>query len=213
MTTSCRVVVVDASPFVCRLVTSFVQSAPRLACVIGSASTRLSPWPSSANSPDVHLDLQMRSQRLEATDHARRATSVILVTGVSRDAAEITKEALPLGGRFPLKVCARRRHDPEILRQELVSKIRSAVDRRNGVPAAPRCRAAKLAPGKILGRRRAWSSSAPDRRAVASSRTLGVAARGVSHAIVVVQHMPPHHSEYSPNNSTNRLACAVRGGG
>ncbi len=131
MSDGVRVVVADDSSFVCRLVTSYLQSVPDIR-VVGTA-------PNGAQAlkmvkklrPDVlTLDLEMPEmngvQTLEAIMYDC-PTPVVLVSGVSRRAAEITLRALDMGAvDFILKYTPGVDTDPEALRQEIIAKVRAA---------------------------------------------------------------------------------------
>jgi two-component system chemotaxis response regulator CheB len=127
-----RVVVVDDSPAVCRLLASHLLSAGGLE-VVGTAYDgeqavalvqRLRPQV-------VTLDLQMPGAGgLAALEGIMRdcPTAVLVVSGVSRRAAEVTLQALELGAvDFILKYTPGSATDPEALRREVVTKVRLAA--------------------------------------------------------------------------------------
>ncbi|CAG0941156.1 partial Protein-glutamate methylesterase/protein-glutamine glutaminase, partial [Anaerolineae bacterium] len=122
MTEPVRVVVVDDSPFICRLMTSHLQSAPDLK-VVGSALNGLQALALINDlRPDViTLDLEMPelngAQTLEAIMYDC-PTPVVLVSGVSRHAAQVTLRALEMGAvDFILKYTPGVDTDPDALRQ------------------------------------------------------------------------------------------------
>lgn len=131
MTEPVRVVVVDDSPFICRLMTSHLQSAPDIK-VVGTALNGLEALAlMNELHPDViTLDLEMPemngAQTLEAIMHDC-PTPVVLVSGVSRHAAQVTLHALEMGAvDFILKYTPGVDTDPDALRQEIIAKVRAA---------------------------------------------------------------------------------------
>jgi two-component system chemotaxis response regulator CheB len=126
-----RVVVADDSPFVCRLLTWYLQSSSDVE-VVGTALNGLRAVELVRDlAPDaVTLDLEMPELNgLEALEQIMLdcPTPVIMVSGVSRRAAAITLQALDLGAvDFVLKYTPGVDTDPESLRQEIVAKVRAA---------------------------------------------------------------------------------------
>jgi two-component system chemotaxis response regulator CheB len=126
-----RVVVADDSPFVCRLLTSYLQSSPDLQ-VVGTAlnGARAVDLVKDLGPDAVTLDVEMPGMNgLEALEQImlERPTPAIMVSGVSRRAAAITLQALDLGAvDFVLKYTPGVDTDPEALCQEIVAKVRAA---------------------------------------------------------------------------------------
>lgn len=126
-----RVLVVDDSPFVCRLLASHFESA-RGFTVAGSAFDGQSAVDMVEElQPDlVTLDLEMPGMNgLEALEviMSRRPTPVILISGISRRAADMTMQALDIGAvDFILKYTPGVNIDPEALRREIIAKARAA---------------------------------------------------------------------------------------
>jgi two-component system chemotaxis response regulator CheB len=131
MTGPIRVVVADDSPFVCRLLTSYLQSSPDFQ-VVGTAlnGSRAVELVKELRPDTVTLDLEMPEMNgLEALEHIMYdcPTPVVLVSGVSRRAAAITLQALDLGAvDFILKYIPGLDTNPEALRQEIMAKVRAA---------------------------------------------------------------------------------------
>ena len=131
MTVPIRVVVADDSPFVCRLMTSYLQSSPDLQ-VVGTVLDGAQAVESVAElRPDVvTLDLEMpEMDGLEALGHIMREcpTPVVLVSGVSHQAAVTTLRAIDMGAvDFILKYTPSVDTNPEFLRQEIIAKVRAA---------------------------------------------------------------------------------------
>lgn len=126
-----RVVVVDDSPFVCRLITSYLQSAPDLH-VVGTALNGMRAVELVQRlAPDViTLDLEMPGLGgLDVLQRIMRATPtpVIIISGVSRKAAATTLRALDLGAvGFVLKYTPGADIDPAALRHEIIATVRAA---------------------------------------------------------------------------------------
>ena len=131
MTGPIHVVVADDSPFVCRLLTSYLQSSPDFQ-VVGTAlnGARAVELVKELRPDAVTLDLEMPEMNgLEALEHIMHdcPTPVVLVSGVSRRAASITLQALDMGAvDFVLKYTPGVHTNPEALRQEIMAKVRTA---------------------------------------------------------------------------------------
>jgi two-component system chemotaxis response regulator CheB len=132
MSAAIRVVVVDDSPAVCRLLASHLRSAGG-ARVVGTAHDggQAVALVRSLRPQVVTLDLQMPGAGgLAALQEIMRdcPTAVLVVSGVSRRAAEVTLQALELGAvDFILKYTPGSATDPEALRREVVAKVRLAA--------------------------------------------------------------------------------------
>jgi two-component system chemotaxis response regulator CheB len=132
MSEAIRVLVVDDSPFVCRLLSSHLQSSPGIE-VAGTAM----------NGPEalklarelrpgvVTLDVEMPGMSgIEVLQRLMHECPlpVILVTGGSRKAADLTLKALRLGALdYVFKYTPGVNTNPEVLRREIVSKVRTAA--------------------------------------------------------------------------------------
>ena len=127
-----RVLVVDDSPFVCRLLTSHLQSSSEFE-VVGTALNGLRAIELVAElRPDVvTLDLEMpKIDGLAALQQIMMShpTPVVMISGVSREAALITLQALEVGAvDFILKYTPGVDTEPEALRLEILSKVRAAA--------------------------------------------------------------------------------------
>jgi two-component system chemotaxis response regulator CheB len=125
-------VVVDDSPFVCRLLAKQLDSTSDLS-VTGMAFDGASGLELiRAVRPDVvTLDLDMPGMNgLEALDRLMEEspTPVVVLTGVSRRAAAVTKEAMKRGAvDFIFKFIPGPGLDPETLRREIIAKVRAAA--------------------------------------------------------------------------------------
>jgi two-component system chemotaxis response regulator CheB len=131
MTRLIRIVVADDSPFVCRLLTSYLQSSSDFQ-VVGTAlnGARAVELVKELRPDAVTLDLEMPEMNgLEALEHImyEYPTPVVLISGVSRRAAAITLQALDMGAvDFILKYTPGVNTNPEALRQEIMAKVRVA---------------------------------------------------------------------------------------
>src|SRR5262249_19246444 len=127
MSDTVRVLVVDDSPFTCRLIASYLGAEPGVK-VVGTAHdgpTALERVRELA--PDVvTLDLEMPGMHgLAVLDRVMHdhPTPVVLLSGVSRRAAAVTLEALDRGAvDFVLKYSPHAPAEPEALRREVVAK-------------------------------------------------------------------------------------------
>src|SRR5262245_23645339 len=98
MTETVRVLIVDDSPFVCRLLAQYVRAAPQLSVAgtahDGESALRLA----AAVRPDViALDLEMPGMNgLEVLRRlmSEQPTPVVVVTGANRRGAQMTQTAL-----------------------------------------------------------------------------------------------------------------------
>jgi two-component system chemotaxis response regulator CheB len=132
MTDELRVVVADDSPIVCRLLKDYLEAVPGIE-VAGMA----------CNGPDtvemvrklrpnvLTLDIEMPEMdglRVLERIMTECPTPVILISGVSREAATIVIRAIDLGAvDFVLKYTPGTDADPGVLREEIVAKVRAAA--------------------------------------------------------------------------------------
>jgi two-component system, chemotaxis family, protein-glutamate methylesterase/glutaminase len=127
-----RVLIVDDSPFVCRLLASHLRSAGDIEVVGNALSGERAVELVEHLRPDVvTLDLEMPGiGGLEALNRiiTNRPTPVVLMSGLSRKAAETTVAALDLGAvDFIPKYTPGQDTDPEALKQLLIGKVRLAA--------------------------------------------------------------------------------------
>ncbi len=125
------VVVADSSPFVCRLLKNYLESAPDIR-VIGSAHQgRQLVEMVEAERPDVvTLGLEMPDMSglaaLQATQQIR-FTPAIIISGANMHAAAMTLEAMNHGAvDFVFKFTPGTTVDPDYLRREIINKVRVA---------------------------------------------------------------------------------------
>jgi two-component system chemotaxis response regulator CheB len=126
-----RVVVADDSPFVCHLLTAYLESSSDIQVIATALNGVAAVEQAQALRPDaITLDLDMPDmdglQTLEQIMHDC-PTPVIMVSGVSQQAATVTLKALEMGAvDFILKYTPGADTDPELLRQEIIAKVRAA---------------------------------------------------------------------------------------
>ena len=125
------VVVADSSPFVCRLLKSYLESAPDIR-VIGAVHKghQLVEIVETARPDVVTLGLEMPDMNglavLKATQQIR-FTPAIIISGANIHAAAMTLEAMNHGAiDFVCKFTPGTAVDPEYLRQEIINKVRVA---------------------------------------------------------------------------------------
>ncbi|HTS60462.1 MAG TPA: chemotaxis-specific protein-glutamate methyltransferase CheB [Candidatus Acidoferrales bacterium] len=131
MSQKTRVLVADDSPFVCRLLTSYLQSAAEFEVVGTAFDGQEALAKAKALRPDaLTLDLEMPGMDgLEALAQIMREcpTPVVAVSGVSGRAAARTLQALDLGAvDFVLKYAVGANIHPAELCREVLAKVRAA---------------------------------------------------------------------------------------
>jgi len=218
-----RVLVVDDSPFVCRLVTGYFSAEPDMEVVASAHSGREAIEKTRTLRPDVvTLDLEMPGTGgLAALESIMQEcpTPVVALSGVSGGAARQTLQALELGAvDFVLKFTPGVRLSPEQIRREVVAKVRSAAHtrvvrlrRRQELPGLPTVRPVQRPP--------APSTPLP-------AGTTGVVIIGAStggplavrdlvtqlpanfrYCVIIWQHMPPGFTSVLASQLDN--CCAV----
>jgi two-component system chemotaxis response regulator CheB len=198
-----RVVVVDDSPFVCRLLTSRLEASPDIAVVASANDGERAVALVHELRPDVvTLDLQMDGMSgLDALDRIVREmpTPVIVVSGLSREAADAALQAVRLGAvDFVLKYTPGADTDPETLGREITSKVRAAsrvkVIRARGSSGLLARKAAPSAPTPRRGAPPTGMSvvviGASTGGPVALRELLSNLPADFPAAVVVVQHIP-----------------------
>lgn len=133
MTDKTRVLIIDDSPFVCRLLTSHLQSASDVV-VVGTALNGERGIKLAAElKPDViTLDLEMPGltglETLEQIMHDN-PTPTVVISGVSRRSARLSLAAINSGAvDFVLKYTPGTDLEPDALRQEIVAKVKAAAN-------------------------------------------------------------------------------------
>jgi two-component system, chemotaxis family, protein-glutamate methylesterase/glutaminase len=213
MSQAIRVLVVDDSPFVCRLLTSYIEAAPDLR-VAGTAQNGMRALAMIKRlQPDVvTLDLEMpEMDGITTLDHIMHECPipVVMLSGISRHAAMLTLEAINMGAvDFILKYTPGVDTDPQVLQRVILAKVRAAAHIRVvrsvrlrqvcGSAVVPLTQTAKTAP--VLKMRPLSQLSPLVQRVVvigastggptALRELLGDLPANFPAAIVVVQHMP-----------------------
>lgn len=127
-----RVAIIDDSPSVRRLLTAYLQQAHGVLVVgaVGDADEALELVADSL--PDV-ITLGVEMPKMKGTELlgllqlASPKSAVVMVSGVSRRAAEMTLEALHQGAvAFHLKFTPDAPIEPEVWERELLAKVRAA---------------------------------------------------------------------------------------
>ena len=128
-----RVLIADDSPFVCRLLGSYFGSAPGFEVVGTALNGRRALALVKQYRPDV-VTMDMEMPELGGLEAVSRIihecpTPIVVISGVSGKAAAITLQALGLGAvDFVLKYMPGRNTDPDVLRQEILAKVRAAAN-------------------------------------------------------------------------------------
>jgi two-component system chemotaxis response regulator CheB len=199
-----RVLVADDSPFVCRLLTSYLHSAEDFEVVGTAFDGKQALDRVKALRPDaVTLDLEMpEMDGLETLTHIMREcpTPAVAISGVSGRAATRTLQALDLGAvDFVLKYAPGVNIRPADLCREILDKVR----------AASQIRVVRSLGARAASSYAAGSAAQQDHRAPDSETGVGVIVIGASTGgplalrellsrlppdigagIIVVQHMP-----------------------
>ncbi len=129
--TPIRVLVVDDSPFVCNLLATYLQAAADLEVIATAFSGESALVLVQKLKPDaLTLDLglpDMNGLIVLEQIMLKQPTPIIVISGVSKHAAFITLQALKLGAiDFVLKYTPGVNTNPDILRQDIISKVRAA---------------------------------------------------------------------------------------
>jgi two-component system, chemotaxis family, protein-glutamate methylesterase/glutaminase len=224
MSTSIRVVVADESPFVCRLLTTHLHSSPDIQ-VVGTARTgpRALELVKSLRPAAATLAMEMPGMNgLQTLERIMQEcpTPVILVTGVSREAARVTLRALELGAvDFVLKYTPGADTNPDTLRRRIVSTVRTAagvkvirllggprrsVEATNPVVAVPagEPRPRRLREVVVIGA----STGGP----VALRELLSRLPADFVGAVLVVQHLPASFTGVFAEQLTRQVALPVK---
>jgi two-component system chemotaxis response regulator CheB len=131
-----RVAIADDSPFTCRLLASYIEAGGDCQ-VVGMAHDARGTLDLLRQTPDVlTLDLQMPGN--EGLDLLKAitdtpSTAVVVISGVTRQAAATTLRALELGAvDFILKYTPGAPISRASLRKEIISKVKIAASARHG---------------------------------------------------------------------------------
>ena len=132
ITESIRVVVADDSPAICRLLRQYLESDPAVKVVKTVQNGKNAMKAVQDLRPDVlTLDLNMPVLNgFETLKHimAEHPIAVVLISGVSKEAAQITQHGLELGAvDFILKYEPGLTISPDSLRREIIAKVKAAA--------------------------------------------------------------------------------------
>ncbi|MBL8175758.1 MAG: chemotaxis-specific protein-glutamate methyltransferase CheB [Bryobacterales bacterium] len=222
-----RVLVVDDSPFVCRLVSGYFSAEPDMEVIGNAHSGREAIDKTRTLRPDVvTLDLEMPGTGgLAALESIMQEcpTPVVALSGVSGGAARQTLQALELGAvDFVLKFTPGVRLSPEQIRREVIAKVRSAAHTR-----VVRLRRRQELPGLATASRPI--ERAPALAATLADGTTGLVIIGAStggplavrdlvtqlpanfrYCVIIVQHMPAGFTSVLATQLDNCCALPVR---
>jgi two-component system chemotaxis response regulator CheB len=226
---SIRVLVVDDSPFVCRLLTAWLESSPGIQVVASARDGAQALELSAALKPDViTLDLEMPGMKgLQTLERLMQQslTPVIVISGVSRKSAAMTLEALEQGAvDFILKYTPGLATDPDRLRHEIIAKVMMAASA--GKHPAPRptikpaIREQKLLRALRLNQASATPQPVPSEGVVVIGAATGgpVALRQLiaelpddfPSALLIIQHLPPTFTGIFAEQLNHQVSLNVR---
>jgi len=127
-----RVVVADDSPFICRLLTQYLESDPLVKVVATVQNGKDALEAVRDLKPDV-LTLDLNMPVLNGFGALKKImveypTSVVLISGVSKEAAQMTRYGLELGAvDYILKYIPGKTVPPDWLQSEIISKVKAAA--------------------------------------------------------------------------------------
>ncbi|MCA9967719.1 MAG: chemotaxis-specific protein-glutamate methyltransferase CheB [Anaerolineales bacterium] len=127
-----RVLIIDDSPFICRLLANYLESAADVT-VVGTANDGVTGLAQIRQlRPDVvTLDVEMpQMDGLATLEHIMHdmPVPVLMISGISRRSARLSLRAMELGAvDFTLKYTPQSDTNPETLRKEILAKVRAAA--------------------------------------------------------------------------------------
>ncbi len=192
-----RVVVADDSPFTCNLLASYIEEGGECEVVGVAHDARSTLQMVQAAAPDVlTLDLQMPGGN--GLDLLRQIAtgppvSVVVISGVTRQAAATTLHALELGAvDFVLKFTPGAPVSRTSLKREIVSKVKMAAAARRIGPQATATPApplpAEAAPRAIP--RRTFQPPAVSAGTTAGALIIGASTGGPRAICQLLEHLP-----------------------
>jgi len=216
-----NVLVVDDSPFVCRLLTAHLNSSPGLRAIGTAHDGRQALERARQLRPQViTLDLDMPGANgLQVLEQIMQLapTPVVLVSGVSRRAADATVQALERGAvDFILKFIPGTATNPVAWRQDLIDKVRIAAqvkvirslgrsserDEPAAVPPSPQRTPHTPHGVVVIGA----STGGP----IALRELLGGLPADFAAAVIVVQHMPASFTRALAEQLDRQIALPVK---
>jgi two-component system chemotaxis response regulator CheB len=202
-----QVVVADDSPFICRLLSRYLESDPGIRVVAIAHNGKEAVDYVRNLRPDV-LTLDLNMPVLNGIDALQMImsdfpTAVVLISGITRSAADMTHKGLEMGAvDFIFKFTPESSIPPELLRREIIAKVRSA-SKVKVIRSIPPLRMRKSdrtgeavkntdkSPGASL-----WNFSrlvvigASTGGPLALKELLSALNKGFTSTVVIVQHMP-----------------------
>lgn len=132
MANKIRVLIADDSRFICNLLAKYLQSDPEIEVVaIAENGKQVLEMVKSVHPDVITLDLEMPVMNgLEAIDKimTENPTPTIVITGVSKQEAKTTLEAINLGAiDFVFKYVPGSNLNPEALFREIIIKVKAAA--------------------------------------------------------------------------------------
>lgn len=126
-----RVVVADDSPFICRLLTQYLDSDPEIRVIKTVLNGKEAIEAVKELKPDVlTLDVNMpilNGMAAVKQIMAQCPTSVVMITGATKESAKLTSEALSVGAvDFIFKYSPDTAIPPDALRRDIISKVKAA---------------------------------------------------------------------------------------
>ena len=233
-----RVAIIDDSPFICRLLSSYLAPSDGFE-VVGTAlnGARALDLVEKLKPDVVTLDIQMPvMDGLESLEHIMRdfPAPVVMISGVGKKAAQITLAALEAGAvDFVLKCPPESNVDADALKNEIISKVRSAstVKVIRSLPASVSSAQLAILPSKKAASKIARRARRETARQKPTKNLLeyGVVVIGAStggpvalrellsslpvdfpSAIVIVQHIPENFTEVLAVQLNNHVSIEVR---
>ena len=227
-----RVVVADDSPFICRLLTQYLESDPLVKVVATVQNGKDALEAVRDLKPDV-LTLDLNMPVLNGFGALKKImveypTSVVLISGVSKKAARITKYCLELGAvDYILKYVPEKSVPPDCLQREIVSKVKAAAMVK---AIRPNLSAYKTSNNKTMPDKKPAPPNSCAAKASASNRkhseliVIGASTGGPLAIkelllflssdfflpIVIVQHMPDRFTEILANQLNQQFSFCVR---
>lgn len=188
-------IVADDSPFICKLLTHYLESEADIKVIKTVNNGKEALRSCCILHPDV-LTLDLNMPVLNGIDTLRDVmteapTAVILISGISKQAAVMTQQGISLGAvDFVLKYSPDGPLSPLALKLEILSKVKAAAKVKviRSIPSFNK---------RIKGR--SHSSTTPTRVVIIGASTggplalkelLGNLRVGFKFAIIIVQHMP-----------------------
>lgn len=223
-----QVLIVDDSPFVCRLLSAYLHSDPDVG-VVGMAMTgeRAIKLVEKLRPDVITLDLELPDMSgLNILQHVMHTfpTPVVMITGVSRRAAQMSLDALNAGAvDFILKYAPGQSPAPEALQREIIAKVKAAaavkmvrsirrrsLRRLSPLPTQAGIALPKLAESKQRSTFPVVVIGASTGGPIAIREVLAELPPTFPAAVVVVQHMPASFTGVLATQLNHRVGLQVK---